>query len=149
MSSRLLIAVLMLPVLGGTLSGCGEKRTTPPVAVAPAPAKAIQDGSLMVPGRPQLARLPDSVPVSAVQKVTWNMWWGENGRKWTVYVNGREAESGSLSVRSPQAQQVSVDLALGETGPVEIKVALCNDHGCSESEPAIVTVVAGAETQPT
>ena len=48
MSSRLLIAVLLVPVLGGTLAGCGEKRTTAPMAVVPAPLKAIQDGSLMV-----------------------------------------------------------------------------------------------------
>jgi len=143
MSSRLLIAVLLVPLLGGALAGCGEKRAVQPAVATVAPTPVIQDGSLMVPGRPQLARLPDSVPASAVQTVTWNMWWGENGRQWTVYVNGRKAESGDLSVRSPQAQQVSVDVALAETGPVEIKVALCNDHGCSESEPAILNVVAG------
>lgn len=141
MSSRLLLAVLLVPLLGGALAGCGEKRGVQPVAVAATPV--IQDGSLMVPGRPQLARLPESVPAAAVQTVTWNMWWGENGRQWTVYVNGRKVESGSLSVHSPQAQQVSVDVAVAEAGPAEIKVALCNDHGCSESEPAILNVVAG------
>lgn len=132
---------LSASVLALMLAGCGEKAATMPAAVSVA-APVVSDGSLMVPGRPQLARLPASVPLEAVQPVTWNMWWGENGRHWKIYVNGKLVDSGVVTSKSPKAQQATVAVALEEAGPVEIKVALCNDHGCSESEPTIVNVAA-------
>jgi chitinase len=126
------------------LAGCGERAA---VQVVPAPvvstAPVVRDGSLMAPGRPQLAHLPMSVPVAALQPVTWNMWWGENGSQWKLYVNGKLAESGRLSRQSPKAQQATAELMLAEKGPTEIKVVLCNDYGCTESEPVVVTVAKG------
>lgn len=142
MHTRLFLSAAMLTLLAPVLAGCGEKAASSmPVAVS-ATAPVVNDGSLMVPGRPQLARLPASVPLEAVQPVTWNMWWGENGRQWKIYVNGKLVDSGAVTSKSPKAQQATVAVALEEAGPVEIKVALCNDHGCSESEPTIVNVAA-------
>lgn len=142
MHTRLFLSASMLTLLATVLAGCGEKAASKmPVAVSAA-APVVNDGSLMVPGRPQLARLPASVPLEAVQPVTWNMWWGENGRQWKIYVNGKMVDSGTVTSKSPKAQQATVAVALEEAGPVEIKVALCNDHGCSESEPTIVNVAA-------
>lgn len=144
MSTRPLLPVLGLSLLATMLAGCGKEVASQssilPGAAAPAPV--AQDGSLMVPGRPQLARLPASVPLEAIQPVTWNMWWGENGRQWKIYVNGELVDSGTVTSKSPKAQQATVAVALEKPGRVEIKVALCNDHGCSESEPAIVNVAA-------
>lgn len=142
MHTRLFLSASMLTLLATVLAGCGEKAASSmPVAVS-ATAPVVNDGSLMVPGRPQLSRLPASVPLEAVQPVTWNMWWGENGRQWKIYVNGKMVDSGTVTSKSPKAQQATVAVALEEAGPVEIKVALCNDHGCSESEPTIVNVAA-------
>jgi len=136
---RLLPALLVAPLL----VACGEKTSPSAMAVA-APAKpAIRDGSLMSPGRPQLTGLPAQAAVGAVQPITWNMWWGENGSEWAVYVNGVEIERGTLAMASPKEQQATVELPLAEPGPVEIKVALCNDHGCTESDPVTLTVNAG------
>lgn len=131
---------LPLLVLAALLAGCNTEKTVPlPPA---APAKVIRDGSLMEPGRPQLASFPLTA-APGVHTVSWNMWWGENGHRWFMYVNGRVVESGELEVDSPRLQQGSVDLALETPGRYEIKVALCNDHGCSESEPVLVQVAAG------
>lgn len=143
MSARFVVTALVVPLLL-PLAGCGEKvavqaLSVPVVSTAP----VVRDGSLMAPGRPQLARLPASVPVAALQPVTWNMWWGENGSQWKIYVNGKLAESGDLSRRSPKAQQATAELTLADAGPAEIKVVLCNDYGCTESEPVVVTVANG------
>jgi len=71
------------------------------------------------------------------------MWWGENGRHWAVYVNGKEVQTGELTAETPKAQQATVELPMDKPGSYEIKVALCNDHGCSESEPVVMNVAAG------
>lgn len=136
-------ALCVVPALLA-LSGCGEEVVSLPLAVPEVVvAPVVQDGSLMAPGRPQVARLPDQVPLAVQQPVTWNMWWGENGREWKVYVNGRLADSGTVARRSPKAQQATADLTLVEAGRTEIKVALCNDHGCTESDPVVITVANG------
>ncbi|MFP5430969.1 MAG: chitinase N-terminal domain-containing protein [Gammaproteobacteria bacterium] len=143
MSVRILGVLSLVPVLLA-LSGCGEEVASLPVAVPEvAAAPTVRDGSLMAPGRPQLARLPDMVPVAAPQAVTWNMWWGENGREWKLYVNGKLADSGTVASRSPKAQQATAELMLAEAGSAEIKVALCNDHGCTESAPVVIMVANG------
>lgn len=126
------------------LAGCGEEVASLPVAVPDvAAAPVVQDGSLMAPGRPQLARLPEMVQVASMQPVTWNMWWGENGREWKLYVNGKLKDSGTVASRSPKAQQATAELMLAEAGKTEIKVVLCNDHGCTESAPVVITVANG------
>lgn len=121
------------------LTACGAEQKAPaPVSKAP----VIKDGSLMAPGKPQIASLPARA-VPGAQPVTWNMWWGENGGHWAMYVNGVEVKSGELSSATPQQQQATVDVPMDVPGTYEIKVALCNDHGCSESEPAVMSVGAG------
>lgn len=143
MSVRSPYSVCVVPVLLA-LAGCGEEVASLPVAVPETvAAPVVQDGSLMAPGRPQLARLPDMVAVASPQAVTWNMWWGENGREWKLYVNGKLADSGIVPSRSPKAQQATAELMLAEAGKAEIKVALCNDHGCTESTPVVITVANG------
>ncbi|HQV41617.1 MAG: hypothetical protein IT466_11340 [Moraxellaceae bacterium] len=137
MSVRFLFPALLAPLLM-PLTGCGEKAVMQAPVVST--AAVVRDGSLMTPGRPQLARLPETVPAATLQPVTWNMWWGENASQWKVYVNGALAESGTLLRQSPKAQQVTTELTLGEAGLAEIKVVLCNDFGCTESEPAVVMV---------
>ncbi|MDP2226740.1 MAG: chitinase N-terminal domain-containing protein [Moraxellaceae bacterium] len=141
-SSRARMLAVFLPAL--LITACGEQ------AASLANSNAVNnkgktpgDGSLMSPGRPQLAALPTKLTVGAVQPFTWNMWWGENGRHWAVYVNGVEVESGTLTMASPEEQKATITLPLDTAGPAEIKVALCNDHGCSESEPVVVDVGAG------
>lgn len=128
--------------LAGLLSACGTEQVAAPVPVVKA-APVIRDGSLMEPGRPQLERLPATVAKGAVQPVRWNMWWGENGQRWDMYINGVKVGSGALSVETPKAQQAVIDVPMDTAGPHEIKVALCNDHGCSESEPVLLDVSAG------
>jgi hypothetical protein len=140
---RLLVSVVGVMALL-PLAGCGEKvavqaMSVPVVSTAP----EVRDGSLMAPGRPQLARLPASVPMNAAQQVTWNMWWGENASQWKLYVNGELAESGALPRQSPKAQQATANIALADAGPAEIKVVLCNDYGCTEGEPVMVVVAKG------
>lgn len=143
MSVRSLFSLALVPAMLA-LAGCGEEAASLPVAAPEvSAAPVINDGSLMAPGRPQLARLPEMVPVAALQPVTWNMWWGENGREWKVYVNGKLVDSGTLPSQSPKAQQATAELTLAETGTAEIKVALCNDHGCTESDPVTITVANG------
>lgn len=104
----------------------------------------IRDGSLMEPGRPQLTGLP-AVVAPGVHAVGWNMWWGENGSQWVLYVNGGKIGSGSLQADSPREQAGLVEVPLDQAGRYEIKVSLCNDHGCSDSEPAVVEVSAPVE----
>ncbi len=134
-------ALIALSALALLLTACGgDKKEAVPVSGPAAPV--IKDGSLMEPGKPQIASLPTRA-VPGVQAVTWNMYWGENGRHWAVYVNGKEVQSGDLALETPKQQQATVDVPMEEPGTYEIKVALCNDHGCSESEPAEMAVSAG------
>jgi hypothetical protein len=124
------------------LAGCGAE-TAVQRSVAPLPATAvIRDGSLMSPGRPQIAPLP-ATAVPGPQLLRWNMWWGENGGRWRVLVNGKAAGTGALTVLSPRQQQGSLDLQFDKPGRYEIRVALCNDHGCSQSRPTLLEVVPG------
>lgn len=136
------LTLLVLPCLAGLLGACGSEQpaTHAPVAIKAAPP--VTDGSLMEPGRPQLERLPARVVAGAVQPVSWNMWWGENGQHWAMYVNGVEVGSGELSLATPKAQQAGISVPMNTPGRYEIKVTLCNDHGCSESEPALMDVSA-------
>lgn len=138
--SRFPALVLVLPAV---LAGCGAEDGSTHVATAPvAAAPVIRDGSLMVPGLPRVTGMP-AVAAPGSLSVNWSMWWGENGRRWIVYVNGLKARAGELRAASPQQQDGSVELQLDAPGHYEIKVALCNDHGCSESEPALLEVSAG------
>lgn len=134
-------SVLVL-VAAGLLAGCGtEKVATRQVPVA-APAPDIRDGSLMTPGRPQITPLPGNL-APGEHEMTWNMWWGENGSQWTVYLNGDKVSAGALKAATPNGQEGTLALPLDLPGDYEIKVSLCNDHGCTESDPALVTVSAG------
>lgn len=138
MTALRLPALVLAPVL---LAACGEDGPPAAARAAAAAGPVISDGSLMVPGLPQVTGLP-AVAAPGALAVKWNMWWGENGREWALYVNGRKAGSGALRPASPNQQQATVDLQLDQPGRYEIKVALCNDHGCSESEPAVLEVSA-------
>lgn len=137
-----LLSLLVPASLALLLSACGTEQVAAEKPVTEPVAPTIRDGSLMEPGRPQLAAMPQKA-LPGVQPVTWNMWWGENGRHWAVYVNGKEVRSGNLTAASPKAQQATVELPMDKPGSYEIKVALCNDHGCSESEPVVMNVAAG------
>lgn len=119
------------------LSGCGTEATARPVVTVKPP---IKDGSLMAPGRPQLGALPAAVTPGTVQPVVWHLWWGENGRRWLIYLNGAKVAEGQLPLASPQAQDATADIRLDQPGNNEIKVALCNDHGCTEGEPSYLRV---------
>lgn len=133
------IQLLLVAVLGALLAGChSDKANT--VQQAAMPEKVIADGSLMTPGTPQITPVPKTVAVTTLP-VEWNMWWGENGRHWAVYVDGVKVRSGDLPLKSPQAQEGKVSVELDNPGTHEIKVALCNDNGCTESKPLSVTVV--------
>lgn len=132
----------LLPLFALTMAAACNVRENAPVAAPVAAAPAIDDGSLMPPGRPQLATLP-AVVTPGTQAVGWNMWWGENGREWEVSVNGERVKWGLLEAASPKAQQGSIEVPLEQPGEYEIRVSLCNDHGCAHSEPAVVQVSAG------
>lgn len=131
-----------VPALIALLVGCNAETASKRLPSLTAPVPIARDGSLMAPGRPQLAALPASV-VPGPQLLRWNMWWGENGRRWEVRVNGEPAGRGELASMSPKQQQGSLDLQFERPGRYEISVALCNDHGCTQSHPATIEVVAG------
>lgn len=131
---------LILPALVALLIGCNAETA---VRRAPASLDSLaRDGSLQKPGRPQIAPLP-ATAVPGPQRLRWNMWWGENGRRWQVLVNGRPAASGDLRVLSKRQQQGSLKLDFDRPGRYEIRVALCNDHGCTQSRPSHVQVLEG------
>lgn len=138
------LPLIALMTTAALLAGCnGDKAGSALQSTPKVPEKAITDGTLMTPGTPQVAALPASVNLDErVLPVEWNMWWGENGKRWSVYVDGVEVRSGELSVASPKAQQGKIDVDLEQTGSHEIKIALCNDHGCTESAPVTINVVA-------
>lgn len=140
-----LLSVCTLIAMGLSLAACKNESATARLPVKPA-EQTIVDGSLMTPGTPQLTP-PDTKTKIAVSDRTypleWNMWWGENGRNWAVYVDGVKVSSGKLPIKSPQAQQGKVEIDLDRPGTHEIKVALCNDHGCTESKPMQLDVAAG------
>lgn len=131
-----------VPALIALLVGCNAETASNRLPTPEAAVNLARDGSLMAPGRPQIAALPATV-VPGPQLLRWNMWWGENGRRWELRVNGEPAAAGELTTKSPRQQQGSAELELGEAGRYEIEVALCNDHGCTTSAPAVVEVVAG------
>jgi hypothetical protein len=131
-----------VPALIALLVGCNAETASRRLPSTVAPVNVARDGSLMVPGKPQLAAMP-ATAVAGPQRLRWNMWWGENGRHWEVRVNGQPAGGGELASMSPKQQQGSVEVQLGDPGKYEIEVALCNDHGCSRSAPAVVEVVSG------
>lgn len=137
MSSQYCIAL----ALATLVAGCGGETVVKRQASTPG-ATLARDGSLMAPGRPQIASLP-ATAVPGPQILRWNMWWGENGGRWQVLVNGKSAGAGKLRVLSPSQQQGSLDLSFDTPGAYEIRVALCNDHGCSQSAPALLKVVPG------
>ncbi len=137
------VSALFIPAsLALLLSACGTEQVAVEKPVTEPATPTIRDGSLMEPGRPQLAVMPQRA-LPGMQPVTWNMWWGENGRHWAVYVNGKQVQSGELTAETPKAQQATVELPMDKPGSYEIDVALCNDHGCSESEPVVMNVAAG------
>ncbi|MCD6061227.1 MAG: cdx18A [Moraxellaceae bacterium] len=132
--------LLVLPAL--LLAACTARENLQPPSPPAAALPAVTDGSLMAPGRPQLAALPATV-APGVQAVGWNMWWGENGHEWVLTVNGQRMKWGLLEAASPKMQQGRVELPLDAPGSYEIRLSLCNDHGCTDSMPALVQVSAG------
>lgn len=135
---------IALMALVTCLIGCGAEKPATVSASAQSTEKKVTDGSLMMPGMPQLADLPQAISLEeSMLPIEWNMWWGENGKEWAVYVDGVEVKTGELKIETPKAQQGKIEIELAEPGLHEIKVALCNDHGCTESAAVPVEVISG------
>lgn len=131
-----------IPALIALLVGCNAETASRRLTSVADPVPVARDGSLMAPGRPQLVALP-ATAAPGPQLLRWNMWWGENGRRWEVRVNGQPAGRGELASMSPRQQQGSLDLQFDQPGRYEIRVDLCNDHGCTPSHAALIEVVSG------
>lgn len=137
MSNRFLV----LPALVVLLIGCNAETAVKRSTATPL-STLTRDGTLAAPGRPQIAALP-ATAVPGPQVLRWSMWWGETGRHWQVQVNGRAAAAGDLAPQARRQQQGSLALRFDAPGRYEIRMALCNDHGCTPSDPVHLEVVAG------
>ena len=136
--------MIVLATSAALLGGCKSDKTVAQQSLTPTAAPlVIHDGSLMTPGTPKITPLDKPVTQKGqIVPVEWNMFWGENGHNWTVFIDGIKIDSGKLPLQSPQAQQGKLDIELDQPGTHKIKVALCNDHGCTESLPLEINVTA-------
>jgi chitinase len=67
-------------------------------------------------------------------KITWNMWWGENGNLWKLQENGQEIHQESIVMSSPQAQEASFSINNKTTGNYQYIITLCKkDQNGSET----------------
>jgi hypothetical protein len=139
MKTRMLMAIMVSAAL---LSACKSDKTVTQVnSPAAAEEKKISDGSLMTPGTPKISPLEKAqVHVGQIVPVEWAMLWGENGHSWTMFVDGVKITTDNLPLQSPQTQKGKVDIELDQPGQHQIKMTLCNDHGCTESLPLEVMV---------
>lgn len=72
--------------------------------LALAVAAGIAQAAQAAPGTPNIAWLEATQQSGANIAVHWDMWWGENGDRWTLYSNGAIQCEGSLTVNGQNAQ---------------------------------------------
>ncbi|GGX74991.1 glycosyl hydrolase family 18 protein [Saccharospirillum salsuginis] len=102
----------------------------------------LSAGLMAAPAKPVISWMPAEVADGADTSVAWDMWWGENGTSWNLTGNGADLCEGSLTPNGTNAQSGSctVDLTAGSH---ELIVNLCNDSGCTASDPKSLTVAGG------
>ena len=101
--------------------------------------------SLATPAAPTITQwnLPATINQADNFTVEWNMWWGENGNRWEFYQNTNIIASGNLAANGNQAQQGTIQVNPSAAGNLNYHLALCNDSGCSSSQPFQVLVTGG------
>ena len=96
-----------------------------------------------MPGEPNIAWMPteyELINESLNLTISWDMWWGENGNYWKLIQNGNNVFESEIINNSPEAQHDEVTLLLTTTGQYNFIVDLCNDHGCTSSDPILISI---------
>lgn len=94
---------------------------------------------LAAPAKPVIDWMPAQLSDGSNTSVQWNTWWGENGTDWALASNAAPLCEGNLVPNGTNAQSgdCTVDLTAGSH---ELIVNLCNDSGCTASDPVVVSV---------
>lgn len=97
---------------------------------------------LTAPATPVLAWMADDYTgTSATIDLAWNMWWGNNGNSWEVYVDNSLIFSAEIAAHSPEAQSGATQFVVNGTGSHSIVLKLCNSNGadkfCASAEKTI------------
>lgn len=95
-----------------------------------------------VPGKPSLSSNNDHDTGldDGDYMITMNMWWGENGRLYKLYENGKLIHSQALENASPNAQKAVVQVTGKLNGTYVYTCELINDKGMTGCEPMTVNV---------
>jgi Chitinase A, N-terminal domain len=108
------------------------------------PALLVTSLVQAMPAQPMIDWTPAQATVAPLT-VKWNMWWGENGNKWSLIQNGQTVCNQVVSENSPNPQQGSCNITLA-SGANTLTVKLCNLSGCNTSPVQTVTLSGDAAT---
>jgi len=102
-----------------------------------------------LPGQPSIPWMPVEYELndgSVNLTISWDMWWGENGDYWKLIQNGSSIFEMDIINNTPQAQHGETIAYLTDAGDYSFIIDLCNDNGCTSSNPQIVTILEGNGT---
>jgi len=114
------------------------------VDIAPA------DGAATVPGVGELSSDNgwDTGLLDGDYRITMNLWWGENGSRFTLFENGSEISSQWLTPGTPAAQTAWADVAGRPNGTYVYTGVLTNSKGSTETKSLTVQVKDAAPATP-
>jgi hypothetical protein len=108
------------------------------------PAFLLASTVQAMPAQPVIDWSPAQATLPALT-VKWNMWWGENGNKWSLLQNSQTVCNQAIVENSPNPQQGSCDITL-TSGTNNLIVKLCNLSGCSQSAVQTITLSGSVAT---
>lgn len=97
------------------------------------------------PASPTIAWMPAQVEESQNLSISWNMWWGSNGNKWTLSQNNQVIHTAALTPNGNAAQSADFDLNSLTQGSYVFFMSLCNQQGTEETcvDSAVVNLQVG------
>jgi len=96
-----------------------------------------------MPGEPTISWMPteyELINENLNLTISWDMWWGENGTYWKLIQNGNNVFETEIINNTPEAQHNEVTLLFTTTGQYNFIVDLCNDNGCTSSNPILISI---------
>lgn len=128
----------------------GESPRSAATASVTLPQVPSNDGATKAPGKGVLSSNDgwDTGLKDGVFQLTMDLWWGENGSLFKLYQDGVLVASKPLTVASPGAQKVSVDISGLKNGTYQFTGELVNSKGKTATQALTVKVTDAAPGKP-